>query len=208
MSAFFLFFFVLLLSFVCFCFCYLSWVLFVFFFLFFLFLFFLFSLAMQCGLWALSSLARAWASRVGAPNPGCWTAREFLGPGNINWCVLSQRYPSRHQDLAPPNCLQAPVLDTSCRTTSKTGTQPHPSADMLPKAILSSQTPQNTPPDTALPNPREKTQLHPPEHRHQSLPPGSPHKPLDQPHPPGTDNGSKRNYDPAAHGKETINAVN
>ena len=35
----------------------------------------------------------------------------------------------------------APVLGISCQTTSKIGTQPHPSADRQPKVILSSQTP-------------------------------------------------------------------
>ena len=31
-------------------------------------------------------------------------------PGNVDWCELSQRSPFWHQDLAPPNSLQAPVL--------------------------------------------------------------------------------------------------
>ena len=121
---------------VCLLFCYLSWVLYVWVFF---FLFFLFSLAALCGLWALASLARgwAWAFRVGASSPELWTTREFPGPGNINRCVCSWRYPYQHQALAPHNCLQAPVLDTLWQTTSKTGTQPHPSADRLPKVILS-----------------------------------------------------------------------
>ena len=34
-----------------------------------------------------------------------------------------------------------------CQTTSNTGTQPHPLAERLPKIIIRSQTPQNTPPD-------------------------------------------------------------
>ena len=38
-------------------------------------------------------------------------------------------------------------------------------------------------------------------------PPGSLHKPLDQPNPLGEDNRNKRNYDPAAYGKETPNTV-
>ena len=117
------------------------------------FLFFLFSLAALCGLQALGSLAggQAWASGVGVPSPGCWTTRGFLDPGNINQCSCSQKYPYQHQDPAPHNCLQAPELDASHQTTSKTGTQPHPLADRLLKVILSSQTPQNTSPDTAMP---------------------------------------------------------
>ena len=118
-------------------------------FLYFSFLFFLFSLAALRSLWALGSPAsgRAWASGMGAPSPGRWTTREFPGPENINWCVHSQRYPNQHKDPAPHRCLWAPVLDTSWQTTSKPGTQCHPSADRLPKVILSSQTPQNMPLD-------------------------------------------------------------
>ena len=36
-----------------------------------------------------------------------------------------------HQDLALPNCLQAPVLDISSQTTNKVGTQLHPLEDRL-----------------------------------------------------------------------------
>ena len=118
-----------------------------------LFVCFLSSLAAWRGLRALGSPARyqAWASVVGVLSPGHWTARESPGPGNINRHALSWRYPSQHQDPAPTNCLQAPVLDTSHQTTSKTGTQHHLSADRMHKGVLSSQPPQNTPPDAALP---------------------------------------------------------
>ena len=43
------------------------------------------------------------------------------------------------------------MLDTLCQTTNKTGTQLHPLADRLPKIIIRSQTPQNTPADAVLP---------------------------------------------------------
>ena len=49
------------------------------------------------------------------------------------------------------------MLDAPCQTTSKTGTQPHPLAERLTKIILSSQTPQNTPPDAVLPDKRKDT---------------------------------------------------
>ena len=88
---------------------------------------------------------------MGVLSPGSWNAREFLAPGNINWQELSQRSPSQLQHRAPRNCLKAPVLNTKCQTTSKTGTQTHPSAVRLLKVILSPQTPQNKPPDAALP---------------------------------------------------------
>ena len=39
------------------------------------------------------------------------------------------------------------MLDTLCQTTSKTGTQPHPLAQRLPKIVKRPQTPQNTPRD-------------------------------------------------------------
>ena len=42
------------------------------------------------------------------------------------------------------------MLDASHQITNKTGTQTHPSANRLPKVILSSQIAQKTPPDTAL----------------------------------------------------------
>ena len=106
-----------------------------------------------CGLQGLGSQAwdRAWASGVGVLSPEHWNTREFPAPGNINQQELSWRSPSQLQDTAPPNCLQAPGLNTPLRTTSKTGTQTYPPADRLPKVILSPQTPQNTPPDEALP---------------------------------------------------------
>ena len=64
---------------------------------------------------------------------------------------ISQRSPSQHQDPASLNDQQATVLDTLWQTTSKTGTQPHPLAERLPKIIIRPQTPQNTPPDVDLP---------------------------------------------------------
>ena len=146
-------------------------------------------------------------SLVGALSLGHWTAREFQAPGNINWQELSQRSQSRHQDLAPPNCLQNPVLDASCQTTSKTGTQPHPSSDRLPKVILSSQTPPNTQHDMALPI--RGTRLSS-THQSTSTSPSnqeaytSPWTNLTH---QGADTINKRNYDPAACGKETTNTV-
>ena len=64
---------------------------------------------------------------------------------------ISQRSPPQRQDPAPLNDQQATVLDTLCQTTSKTGTQPHPLAERLPKIIIRSQTTQNIPPDMDLP---------------------------------------------------------
>ena len=72
----------------CFCFCYLSWVLFVC-----LFSFLFLSLWLHC---AACGLLASWPGVRPGPlgwehlSPGCWNTREFLGPGNINQCDLSQ----------------------------------------------------------------------------------------------------------------------
>ena len=63
------------------------------------------------------------------------------------------------QDPASVNDQQATELDTLCQTTSKTGTQPHPLAERLPKIIISSQTPQNTPPEVDLPTRKTRSSL-------------------------------------------------
>ena len=78
------------------------------------------------------------------------------GPQETSSCTyqmakISQRSPSQRQDPAPLNDQQATVLDSLCQTTNKTGTQTHPLAERLPKIIIRSQTPQNTPPDVDLP---------------------------------------------------------
>ena len=108
--------------------------------------------AEPCGLQGLGDQARGQtqASGVRVPSLGRWNARELPAPGNINHQGLSQRSPSQLQDLAPPNSLQARVLNAQPQTTSKTGTQSHPTADRVPKVILSPQTPQNTPLDMTL----------------------------------------------------------
>ena len=43
------------------------------------------------------------------------------------------------------------MLDTLCQTTRKTGKQPHPLAERLPKIIIRSQIHQNAPLDVVLP---------------------------------------------------------
>ena len=63
---------------------------------------------------------------------------------------------------ARPSSTQRPaitVLDTLCQTTSKTGKQPQPLAERLPKIILRSQTPQNTPTDVDLPTRKTRSSL-------------------------------------------------
>ena len=144
---------------------------------------------------------------MGEPSPGRWTTRELLKPGNINWQELSKRSPSQHQNPAPPNSQQAPVLDASCQTTSKTGTQNRPLAHRLSKVILSSQTPQNLPLDVALSKRGTRSSSTQQNAGTSHPPPRSLHKALDQTHPLGADTRSKRNYNYAACRKETPNTL-
>ena len=72
---------------------------------------------------------------------------------------IPQRSPSQCQDPAPLKDQQATVLDTLGQTTSKTGTQPHPLAERLPKIIIKPETPQNTPPDVDLPTRKKRSSL-------------------------------------------------
>ena len=61
------------------------------------------------------------------PSLNCWTNGECQAPGNINQSEVSQKSTSQYQDLALPSLLQTPLLETSVKTTNKTGTQSHPS---------------------------------------------------------------------------------
>lgn len=56
-----------------------------------------------------------------------------------------------HQNLAPPNSSQAPVLGHLRPNNNWVERQPHSSADRMPKVVLSSHLPLNTPVDTVLP---------------------------------------------------------
>ena len=125
-------------------------------FLIFIFIFFLFFSLFFRAMWLTGSWSTArcqpWASEVGEPSSGHWTTRDLLTPHNISIGESSPRDLLLNvKTQLHPMARKAPVLDTPCQTTSKTGTQPHPLAERLPKIILSSHTPQNTPPHTALP---------------------------------------------------------
>ena len=118
-------------------------------------------LLQPCGWQGLGALAgfQGWASEVGELNSGHWNTRDLPAPHNINRQELSQRSLSQCQDPAPFNDQQAPMLDTPCQTISKTGTHLHPLAEKLPKIIISSQTPQNTPLDTFWPKRKTRSSL-------------------------------------------------
>ena len=101
---------------------------------------------------------QAGASEVGELSSGHWS-RGLPAPCNIKWRKLSQRSPSQREDLARLNDQQATVVDNLCQTTSKTGKQPDSLAESQPKIIISSQTPQNTPPDAVLPTRKTRSSL-------------------------------------------------
>ena len=63
--------------------------------------------------------------------------------------------------------------------------QPHPSAHTLFNVFLSTQLPTNHTPWHSPAHQRDKTHIHPPMGKNQSLTPGSLYKPLKQPHLPG-----------------------
>ena len=161
-----------------------------------------------CGWQGLGAPAgcQAWASEVGEPSSGHWTTRDLPAPCNINRQELSKRLPSQREDPAPLNDQQAPVLDTPCQTTSKTGTKHHPLAERLPKIIISSDTPKHTK-GRGLAHQKDKIQPHPLEHRHYSPPPGNLHNSLNQSYPLGADTKNNENYEHAACEKETPNTV-
>ena len=55
--------------------------------------------------------------------------QRILGWGNINFHELSPRSPFQHQNRAPPNCVQTPLVDASGQTIIKMRIQLHASAD-------------------------------------------------------------------------------
>lgn len=95
---------------------------------------------------------------------------------------------------------------TQAKQTSMTGKPSCLSADGLPKILLNSQRCQNISSDVTL-SIRRKTQLHPPECRHQSLPARSLNKSLNQPHQPEKSKQKQENYSPAACRKEISNTI-
>ena len=76
-----------------------------------------------------------------------------------------------------PTACRLQCWDTSAQTSNRMGERPRPSADRLPSHLKSTATSKHTPSQVPV--------LHLIVGRHQSLPPGNLHKPLDQLHPPG-----------------------
>ena len=145
------------------------------------------------------------------------------------------RWESRVQDIGPPETSQAHVISNSessprdlCfnaktqlhSTTSKLQCwTPHAKqlARQEHNPPISREAAENHSKFTNTPNhttrcgpahQKEMIQPHPPEHRHQSPPPGSLHNPLNQPHPLGAHTKNNGNYKRAACEKETPNTGN
>ena len=103
-------------------------------------------------LWLLRSWFPSWGSRLrhcdGKPNSWPLNHQRIPNPSEY-WSIWTLQVPLWVLRLVPLNTLQAPVLNTSGQITSETGTETHSSADSLLKIVLSSQTHQKTPHDTA-----------------------------------------------------------
>ena len=114
-----------------------------------------------CGWQGLHAPAgwQASACEVGEQSSGHWSTRDLPPARTIKRQKLSQRSPSQREDPAALNDQQATLLDTLCQKTSKTGIQLHPLAERLPKIIIRSQKPQNTPLDAVLPTRKTRSSL-------------------------------------------------
>lgn len=77
-------------------------------------------------------------------------------PGNIVQHELCQKVPFWHQTWHYPTTYRSQCCNNSGKTSSRIETQPHPSADCLSKAVLSSLPLINTPLDTSLPTKETK----------------------------------------------------
>ena len=95
-----------------------------------------------------------WESQVQDTGPQETSQHHIISNGkNLPEISISMARPGSLNDQ------QDTVLDNLCQTTSKTGTQPHPSAQRLPKSIIKPQTPQSTPPDVELHSRKTRSSL-------------------------------------------------
>ena len=101
------------------------------------------------------------------PEPLRWESRvqDITPPETYLLHIISnnESFP-RDLHLKGKNQLHSMASKLQCWTpcakkTSKTGTQAHPLAERLPKIIIISQTPQNTPPDGVLPIRKTRSSL-------------------------------------------------
>ena len=102
----------------------------------------------------ISAVPLRWESQLQDTGPQ-ETSQLHVIPNSEN---LSESFISTPR----PSFTQWPVsysADTLCQTTSKTGTQPHPLAERLPKIIIRPQTSQNTAPDMDVPTRKTRSSL-------------------------------------------------
>ena len=114
------------------------------------FLLFLFLLAAPHGLQGLGFLGlglNLWGKNTKSK---MLDDREFPAPRNINWCELVWRSPSQTKTWLNQTAPRLQCSTPHTKQPVRQGMQPHLIADRLPKVILSLQTPQSLPPDTAL----------------------------------------------------------
>ena len=122
-------------------------------------------------------------------------------PGNIDW----SKSHFGTKTWSHPTACRFQCWNASGQTTNKIGTQPDSTADRLPKVLMSSQPPQNTPFDTALP-----TRVTKPSSTHHSADTSPSHQeaytsPWTNITHLGADTRSKRYYDPAVCREDTTN---
>ena len=86
---------------------------------------------------------------------------QDMGPPEASWPHIISISESSPRDLClnAKTQLHSMTSKQQCQTTSKTGKQPDPLTERLPKIILSSQTPQNTPLDTGQPTRKTRSSL-------------------------------------------------
>ena len=162
---------------------------------------------MLCGQWSFDATVRGrdWIPETGDSNPRPRTTRELGTPWNINRPEPSQASISilrpSHTQRPESSSARCPTLflQPNRNTTLNINRQPAQSH------IEPIDTKTHHWNGTALQ--KDKTQLHPSEHRHKSPQQGNLHKALAQLHPRGTDSNIK-NCDLPAFRKETPNTVN
>ena len=100
------------------------------------------------------------------PVPLMWESRvQDIGPpktSQLHEISNSRALRDMFISTLTPSSIQGPASYSAghpIQTTCKRGIQPHPLAEKLPKIIISSQAPQNTPPGAVLPTRTTRSSL-------------------------------------------------
>ena len=152
-----------------------------------------------------SDLRRSWAQ------PNCWYSRVSCGGRGWLWLTVGTRIlvavvlgsvhwrePSRNHHFLTNTWLQPTACRLQCwnTTTNRVGTQPHPSADRLPKVVLSPQLLTKHP--LTQPCPPEGQDPAPPTSRQESTHQEACTSLLDQPYPPGDKQQKQKELQPCS----------